>query len=78
MKTVYDFGITKEECEYMGISEQSHYLSVVDADSANLGIAFLLYYRGEKGKAEVYAKKLPPSLYLDFLRTVTHPFISRS
>ena len=44
-----------------------------DEETANMDLASLFWYRGDKKKAAKYADKLPPLSKLDFYRTVTHP-----
>lgn len=73
METVFDYNITDKEREDIGISEKENYLAFIDEESANWGIAQLMYYRGDKKQAAKYADKFPLDLKLDFYRSVTHP-----
>lgn len=74
METVFDYNITDEEREHIGISGESvaDYASY-DEETANLGLAHLFWLRGDMRKAEEYAERLPLDTKWDFYRTVTHP-----
>ena len=73
METVFDYNITDEERENIGITDKEHYLRHMSEDCANLGLAFLFHERGDMERMEMYADRLPPDLKLDFYRTITHP-----
>ena len=75
METVFDYNITDEEREYLGLSYAKNVeeYAPVDEETANMALASLFWYRGDRKKAAKYADKLPPLAKLDFYRTVTHP-----
>ncbi len=75
METVFDYNITDEEREYLGLSYAKNVeeYAPFDEETANMDLASLFWYRGDKKKAAKYADKLPPLAKLDFYRTVTHP-----
>ena len=73
METVFDHNITPKEWENINGMDKDLYLSVVDEDSANEGLASLYFLRGKKKKAKFYADKLPDSMRVDFWRGATHP-----
>ena len=68
METVFDYNITDKEREDIGISEKENYLAFIDEESANWGIAQLMYYRGDKWKSHstltlLATQDLPTFLY---------------
>lgn len=73
METVFDHNISPKEWESINGMDKYTYLSVVDEDSANWGLASLYLLRGKKKKAEAYANKLPASMKVDFWRGANHP-----
>lgn len=74
METVFDYNITDKEREYLGITGEGMIYAATHYEyTANLCLASLFWYRGDKKKAAKYADKLPPLSKLDFYRTVTHP-----
>lgn len=73
METVFDYNITPEECQRIGILDKEFYLKYYTEDDANMDLAYLFYIRNEKKKASKYADKLPLDMKNDFWRTVTHP-----
>lgn len=73
METVFDYNITPEECEYIGMLDKEFYLENCTEDDANLYLASLFYLRNDKERARRYADKLPLDMKNDFWRTVTHP-----
>lgn len=73
METVFDYNITDEEREYIGITEKEDYLLCCSEESANFGLANLFWHRGDKKKAGEYADRLSDCLKWDFYRTMEHP-----
>ncbi len=73
METVFDYNITPQECEYIGMLDKDFYLQNCTEDDANLNLAELFYLRGQKEKAKEYANKLPLNMKNDFWRIITHP-----
>lgn len=73
METVFDYNITDEERENIGIPDKENYLPFIGENSANLGLAELMHERGDMKRAAMYAEKLPPNLKWDFYRLITHP-----
>lgn len=73
METVYDYNITAEESEAIGMIDKRTYLNHCTEFDANLDLARLFYYRKDRERAEHYANKLPPNDRNDFWRSVTHP-----
>lgn len=73
METVFDHNISPKEWKSICGMDKQIYLSVVDADSANWGLASLFLLRGYKAKAEMYANKLPDGMRIDFWRGANHP-----
>lgn len=70
METVFDYNITDKEREDIGISEKENYLAFIDEESANWGIAQLMYYRGDKKQAAKYASSVVMILRLSRQRAV--------
>ena len=75
METVFDYNITDEEREHLGLSYAKNVdeYDPFDEETANLGLAHLFWLRGDKRKADEYAERLPLDTKWDFYRTVTHP-----
>lgn len=73
METVFDYNITPEESQYIGLLDKEFYLENCKEDSANMDLAMLFYLRNEREKASEYADKLPLDMRNEFWRTVTHP-----
>lgn len=73
METVFDYNISPEECQYIGLPDKGFYLGSCTEDDANMDLAALFYLRNEREKASEYADKLPPDMKNEFWRTVTHP-----
>ena len=73
MKTVFDYNITEKEWNDICGMDKDFYLKHCTEDDANLDLAYLFWYRGEKEKAKTYAEKLPLSTKNSFWRNVTHP-----
>ena len=53
--------------------DKEFYLSHVDVDTAIADIASLFYKRGQKDQAMTISEKLPPDVYNDLWRLLTHP-----
>ena len=73
MDTVFDYNISPEECQYIGLPDKGFYLRSCTEDDANMDLAFLFHLRNEREKASSYADKLPLDMKNEFWRTVTHP-----
>ena len=73
METVFDHNITDKEWQDICGLNKDLYLKVVDEESANLGLAFLYYRRGNRKMVDKYLKNLSPLRVSDFWRTVKHP-----
>ena len=73
METVFDYNITDEERERIGILDKEDYFLSLSEFTANWGLAFLFHERGDMERMEMYADRLPPNEKLDFYRTITHP-----
>ena len=74
METVFDYNITDEEREYLGITGEGMIDAATHSEfTSNLCLASLFWYRGDKNKAVKYADRLPEEDRIDFYRTVTHP-----
>ena len=73
MKTVFDYNISAEESERIGMLDKEIYLDICTEDDANKDLATLFYLRNEMDRAREYADKLPIDMRNDFWRIVTHP-----
>ena len=74
METVFDHNITDDEWKWLsGSMDKEFYLSHVDVDTAIADIASLFYKRGQKDQAMTISEKLPPDVYNDLWRLLTHP-----
>lgn len=73
METVFDYNITPEESQYIGLLDKGFYLKNCTEDDANMDLASLFYLRNEREKACEYADKFPPDMKNEFWRTITHP-----
>ena len=73
METVFDYNITPEECQRIGMLDKVFYLENCTEDDANMDLALLFHIRNEKEKAREYADKLPLDMKNEFWRTITHP-----
>lgn len=73
MKTVFDYNISPEEWTYIKGMTKETYLSIVDPNTAKADIVALFYLRGDKERAIALSKELPPDVYNDLWRTLTHP-----
>lgn len=72
--TVFDFDITDEECTILGIPEKVDYLAYVakERDLGTLHLAFLFQRRGDTLKALEYVGKLPDTMKVQFMQTITN------
>lgn len=73
METVFDYNITPEECQRIGMLDKGFYLENCTEDDANTDLATLFHIRNEKEKAREYADKLPLDMKNEFWRTIMHP-----
>lgn len=73
MKTVFDYNITPEERQRIGMLDKEFYLENCTEEDANMDLASLFHIRNEKEKAREYADKLPLDMKNEFWRTITHP-----
>ena len=74
METVFDHNITPEEWNVIFGINKELYLKIVDEDSAFYHLACLYHLRGaKKDVIQDYLNRIPPTMALDFWRTVTHP-----
>lgn len=73
METVFDYNISPEECQHIGMLDKEFYLANCTEDDANMDLASLFNLRNEREKAREYADKLPLDMKNEFWRTITHP-----
>ena len=73
-ENVFDFDITDEECTTLGIPEKVDYLAYVakERDLGTLHLAFLFQRRGDTLKALEYVGKLPDTMKVQFMQTITN------
>lgn len=75
MLTFYDFNPTPEEIPFVSSLPKEKYLRIVQSpDSANYGIAWLFFIRGDKENMIKYAEKIKDIDYKNqFYISVSHP-----
>lgn len=73
-ENVFDFDITDEECTALGIPEKVDYLAYLpkERDLGTLHLAFLFQRRGDTLKALEYVGKLPDTMKVQFMQTITN------
>ena len=73
-ENVFDFDITDEECTALGIPEKADYLAYLpkEHDLGTLHLAFLFQRRGDTLKALEYVGKLPDTMKVQFMQTITN------
>lgn len=59
MTTVFDYNISAEESERIGMLDKEFYLDNCTEDDANRDLAALFYLRNEMERAREYADRLP-------------------
>ena len=77
METVFDYNITDEEREHIGLSyaKNADEYAPFDEVAVNMDLASLFWLRGDKKKTIEYTSRLPPYARFDFFWTVVHPLI---
>ena len=73
MKTVFDYSISPDEWAHIRGITKEIYLSTVGPDTAKADIVALFHLRGDKERAIALSKELPPDIYYDLWRKLTHP-----
>lgn len=73
VETVFDFEITDEERQLLGIPDKAAYLPVVSKDKSlgELHLAYLFKHRGDSLKSLDYALRLPDAMKVEFMNTIT-------